>query len=71
MTDLNGEDLDYTVLNFIAGRETALLDVGFSKDQLLLLLDALDYIRVHSKETIEGLGESLENHQRLAAQMSE
>ena len=64
MTDLNGEDLDYTVLRFIASDEAALLHLGFTQEQLTLLLDAVDYIRAHCREQFDGLEHSMRNHRK-------
>lgn len=70
MTDLNGEDLDYTVLRFVAGDDSALLDLGFTHEQLTLLLDAIEYIHAHSREQFDGLEESLQNHRRQAEELA-
>ena len=48
MSDLGAEDLDYSVLKFVASDPRALLKLGYTEEQLNLLLDAVEYIRDHS-----------------------
>ncbi|HMO51514.1 MAG TPA: hypothetical protein PKE26_14885 [Kiritimatiellia bacterium] len=64
MTDLNGEDIDYSVLQFMASDQEALLRLGYTSKQLGILLDAVEYIRIHCKQEFDGLDESMRNHRR-------
>jgi hypothetical protein len=64
MDDLNNEELDYTVLNYIAGDDRILLKLGYNSRQLRVMLDAIEYIRYYSKEKFNGLDASIHSHAR-------
>lgn len=62
MHDLNQEELDYSVLQFIATDSNALIRLGYTAPQLDLLLTAIEYIHAHSSVQFDGLDQSIASY---------